>query len=678
MESLPRAFFKDLAGMHIVDELGVYTDSVVNSPANYFALSSLGALFRVINEEYGMSFTRNTIRFQVKALEGTMLIDAKSAKLLELTSNLNDIKSKKNLLSSLNYTNTPMGFRLLRIQTLQPSSDPGTIRMRQEFAKELIHNGGLLSAIQKELRNFPDIERASCVLFRQLVKNHKNIAPLRLTCLFQFAHALSITSKLATQLREFSSPIAKTIVENLRNYELGSLSEMLATTLQDTSIEKQQLAKLHTKLNLVKVNISRLLDISREKYFSLIQEIEQYTESVTSRLAIKTCFKLSHGFSFYCRASDINSEDLPTVFINRVLKNKKIFFTTIDLLKLNKKWKELMECVVEQSDAVLSEIVDKIRQKMRSIYLLAESISLLDLIVSIAAHRNNNCDYCLPEFTDTLALKDAVHPINSLENKPFVRNDVFAYSGCSMQIITGPNMSGKSTYLRMIAYIVVMAQVGYFVPATYASIRVVDKVFTRINNDDEIGSNSSSFLVEMREMSYILEEISPASLVIIDELGRGTATHDGLGLAFAICEKLLLEQAFVFFATHYREISEFLDLYPNALNSSFYFDQADNFSHKLQKGSCSDVQYGILLAERSKIPGTIIATARKVSQEISASIKEQARKSKNTKEATERRLKIQFALRIQHLIRNCVLQTSDLLVHLKKSYDLFFQQLSDL
>lgn len=174
-----------------------------------------------------------------------------------------------------------------------------------------------------------------------------------------------------------------------------------------------------------------------------------------------------------------------------------------------------------------------------------------------------------PEFTDTTAIHQGRHPIRDhfkLYREKFIPNDTFIFSGNNMQIITGPNASGKSTYLRQVALLNLLAQIGCYVPAEYASFRVMDMLLTQLSTDDDLDNHASTLMVEMRQMAYIIENITDSSLVIIDELGRGTSTFDGMGITCALCEQMLKTKAFILLATHFVDLAEVLEVYPNVCN----------------------------------------------------------------------------------------------------------------
>ncbi|KAK6172054.1 hypothetical protein SNE40_018018 [Patella caerulea] len=281
-----------------------------------------------------------------------------------------------------------------------------------------------------------------------------------------------------------------------------------------------------------------------------------------------------------------------------------------------------------------------IRQHVGCLYKLSEAVSMIDMLVSFA-HACTLSSYVRPIFTDTLAIKQGRHPI--LEkiglNAP-VPNNTYAAEDNNFIVITGPNMSGKSTYLRQVALLQIMAQTGSFVPAQYASFRSADHIFSRIGSDDDIETNSSTFMVEMKEINYIIQNASENSLIIIDELGRGTSADEGVGICYAISEYLLNCKAFTLFVTHFMELTNMAYLYPNVEN--YFFEVQRTFSvegncekmtytHTLAKGRTREKHYGLKLAELSTMPRRVIEGANNLAKLL----EQQEEKNKSEDKASQ-------------------------------------------
>lgn len=305
--------------------------------------------------------------------------------------------------------------------------------------------------------------------------------------------------------------------------------------------------------------------------------------------------------------------------------------------------------VLQMSDAVVQNLIDNIREDVAPLFRISEGIALLDMIASFA-HLATTQEYRRPELTSTLAIKNGRHPIHEkIHADKFVPNDVYASHQNRFQIITGCNMSGKSTYIRSIALMAVMAQIGSFVPATYASFPTYYQLFARVSMDDSIESNVSAFAAEMRETAFILRNIGKGSLVIIDELGRGTSTRDGLAIAIAVAEALINSHAFVWFVTHFRDLARLLSERPGVVNLHLAVEMEDadrmRMLYKIASGAVEEEHYGIALAKVIDLPPKVIEVAEQVSQKIRKNSERRKKTSKGIIEA--RKKKLYFGLRDQ-------------------------------
>ncbi|MEE6494712.1 hypothetical protein FKM82_001853 [Ascaphus truei] len=284
-----------------------------------------------------------------------------------------------------------------------------------------------------------------------------------------------------------------------------------------------------------------------------------------------------------------------------------------------------------------------------------------------------------PEFTDTLAIKQGWHPILekiSLE-KP-VPNNTYITEGSNFVIITGPNMSGKSTYLKQVAMCQIMSQIGSYVPAEYSSFRIAEQIFTRIGVDDDIETNSSTFMKEMKEVTYILQNANEKSVIIIDELGRGTSTEEGIGICYAVCEHLLGIKAFTLFATHFLELCHLGTLYPNVENNHFEVQHkrastgnkdSISYTYLLSKGHTKEKNYGLKAAEVSSLPPPILKDAKDISSQVANKI---LQKQRSTPESLKQRALYHLATRLVQTARNSCLDSDSLrlfLTRLKKKYE---------
>lgn len=294
---------------------------------------------------------------------------------------------------------------------------------------------------------------------------------------------------------------------------------------------------------------------------------------------------------------------------------------TLDLVKLNQRITDSHSEVINMSNEAIQYLLRDVCTEISGLFRVSEAIAMLDML-SAFAQLATNYEYIRPELTDTLAIRAGRHPIREqIHSAKFVPNDAFATPQTRFQIITGCNMSGKSTYIRSLALTTVMAQIGSFVPAQYASFPISHQLFARIATSDDLDANVSTFAAEMREMAFILRNIQPRSMVIIDELGRGTSTTDGLAIAIALAEALISSNALVWFVTHFHDLAQILAQRSGVINLHLAADIAPDSSkmtmqYRITEGSVPHRRYGIALAQIADLPEAVWSKAREVSKEM--------------------------------------------------------------
>ena len=340
--------------------------------------------------------------------------------------------------------------------------------------------------------------------------------------------------------------------------------------------------------------------------------------------------------------TELQNRTLPDVFINVFRKKNTIQCQTLNLVKWNQKIVDSHYEVIRMSDHVIQDLIDNIRQDVAPLFRISEGIAILDMIASFA-HLVTTQDYCRPELNPTLAIKNGRHPIREkVHADKFVPNDVYARDQSRLQIITGCNMSGKSTYIRSIALMAVMAQIGSFVPATYASFPIRHQLFARVSQDDSIEFNVSTFAAEMRETAFILRNVDDRSMVIIDELGRGTSTRDGLAIAIAVAEALVESKALVWFVTHFQDLARFLSERAGVINLhlAVKIDDTERMMmlYKIAAGFVQEEHYGLALAKVVSLPHQVIEVAEEVSEAMARSRESKKKPSKIIVQARKRKI----------------------------------------
>lgn len=308
---------------------------------------------------------------------------------------------------------------------------------------------------------------------------------------------------------------------------------------------------------------------------------------------------------------------LPDIFINVYRKKSCVECQTLDLVKLNQKINDAHTEVISMSDQTVQELIRDVCAQVSGLFRVSEAIAMLDMLAAFA-QLATSYGYIRPELTATLAIKAGRHPIREqIHSNKFIPNDAYATPQTRFQIITGCNMSGKSTYIRSLALMTVMAQIGCFIPAQYASFPISHQLFARVATTDDLDANVSTFAAEMREMAFILRHVEPRDMVLVDEVGRGTSTTDGLAIAVALAEALLASNALVWFVTHFHDLARILSQRTGVINLHLAADITADASkmtmlYQISEGPVPDRRYGLALAKLVDLPPAVLEVANKV------------------------------------------------------------------
>lgn len=362
-------------------------------------------------------------------------------------------------------------------------------------------------------------------------------------------------------------------------------------------------------------------------------------------------YDIARQYYIWIPIAEIDS--LPDVFINVFRKRNHIECQTLDLVKLNQKITDAHNEVISMSDRTIQDLLRDVCADVSGLFRVSEAVAMLDMLAAFAQLATSN-DYIRPDLTATLAIKAGRHPIRErIHSSKFVPNDAYATPETRFQIITGCNMSGKSTYMRALALMTVMAQIGCFVPAQYASFPIVHQLFARVATTDDLDANVSTFAAEMREMAFILRHIQPGGMVLVDELGRGTSTTDGVAIAVALAEALLASNSFVWFATHFHDLARILSERSGVINLHLAADIAADASkmtmlYQIAEGPVPDRRYGLALAKLVDLPPTVLEVANAVSSRME--LLAQRRNSDSRAVAIARKRRLLLSLREQLLI----------------------------
>ncbi len=543
---------------------------------------------------------------RVYTLGEFMTLDASTRRNLELTETLRG-ETKNSLLGVLDQTVTPMGKRLMRQWVSQPLLDVDRIRARQEGVQFFFDRSMLRAELRSALKPLNDLER----LTNRVLSGHAQ--PRDLVAMRDTLLRLPVVKQVLSEKEE--GKISSLPSFELCADELTLLQQSIADdppqTLQNTGI--------------IRPGYSAELDGVIEASRHAREWINNLEPAERARTGIKT-LKVGYNkvFGYYIEISQGQAANAPKDYIRKqTLVNAERFITPemkeYETLVLNAE-----ERIREIELRLFKEICITLTKSAAQLLDTARALAELDVLAALAEAAALG-GYIRPEVRedDILDIREGRHPVveTSLRGERFVPNDITFEKGEVVRVITGPNMSGKSTYLRQAALIVLMTQIGSFVPAASAAIGLVDRIFTRIGAQDEIHAGQSTFMVEMIEAANILHHATARSLLILDEIGRGTSTYDGVSIAWAVVEYIHNHpqlRAKTLFATHYHELTQLADLLPGVRNYNVAVTEADGkvvFLHKIVPGG-ADRSYGIHVAQLAGLPRPVIQRAGEIMAEL--------------------------------------------------------------
>lgn len=525
-----------------------------------------------------------------------VLLDHCAQRNLEILSNLKGEK-QGSLLSVLDNALTPMGQRLTRRMLVEPLRNNETVNQRLDIVEALCNSDNEI--LSQTLERIGDIERIVARIGLSSSKP-KDLAVLR------------DSLKLIPDLKNFLLKSGQQTLISL-NEKVDPLFDVVALL---TSAIKDFPSTFLRDGDVIAQGYNEELDSLRELMSGsqeLLLKIEQEEREKTGITTLKVNFNSVHGF--YIEVSKAQSEKVPEYYIRRqTLKNNERYITP-ELKELEQKAVSAKERSLELEDELFHAVEHELQQKLPELTRLSQILSLIDVLNGFAVVSKSG-NYVRPQLSNEHIIKivDGRHPvIEKITDKPFVSNSI-ELKDKHMLVITGPNMGGKSTYMRQTALITIMARIGCFVPANEAHIGNIDRIFTRIGASDDLSSGRSTFMVEMEEASSIINNATVNSLVLMDEIGRGTSTYEGSALALSIAQYLCSKvNCFTLFSTHYPEIASLADTYSNVKNICFKateFDGSIVFLYKANEGS-QNYSYAIEVGKLAGLPSEVISYAKK-------------------------------------------------------------------
>ncbi|KAL6556890.1 MutS protein msh4 [Orobanche hederae] len=573
-----------------------------------------------------------------------MNIDATSVQNLEIIEPMHyslwGTNNKKiSLFHMLKTTRTVGGTRLLRANLLQPLKDIETINARLDCLDELMSNEQLFFGLSQALRKFPkETDKVLChFCFKQKKINNavqandsSRKSQILISSIVLLKTALDALPLLSKALKDANCFLLKKIYKSIcENEKFASMRKRIGEVMdEDVFHTRVPFVARTQQCFAVKAGLDGFLDIARRSFCDTSEAIHNLANKyrVDFKLPnLRIPYNNRQGFYFSIPQKDIQGK-LPSKFIQVLKHGNNIHCSSLELASLNVRNKSAAkECYIRTEICMeATALIDTIREDVTVLTLLAEVLCLLDMMVNSFANTISTKPvdkYTRPQFTydGPLAIDSGRHPIVENVHSDFVANNIFLSEASNMVIVTGPNMSGKSTYLQQICLVVILAQIGCYVPARFATLRVVDRIFTRMGTTDSVESNSSTFMTEMKETAFILQNASYRSLIVVDELGRATSSSDGFAIAWSCCEHLLALKGYTIFATHMENLSELTTIYPNVKIVHFDVEIKNkrmDFKFQLKDGPRHVAHYGLMLAEVAGLPSSVIESAKSITSKI--------------------------------------------------------------
>lgn len=604
---VPALTQRDLGYFNIIDEemLTERFPSISVDNVDPIALNSINGLIKYIFDTQKVSLTNiNAIEFY--NIKDTMTIDINSRRNLELTENIRDGGKKGSLLWVIDKCSTAIGSRTLRRWIDQPLINKDDIDKRLDGVEELLNNISLREDLDEALKNIYDIERIIGKIASKSV-NAKELLTLK--------NSINNIPAIKENLKNFNSPILKSMYTNID--ELKDIFSLIDEAIKDNP-------SLSLKEgDIIKEGFNNGVDDYRKAKFhgkQWIAALEASEREVTGIKSLKVGY--NKVFGYYIEISKANYSSIPEgrYIRKQTLANAERFITE-ELKNVENKILGAEEklCFLEYD--IFVSIRDTIEKHIPRMKTTSKIIGDLDCLCTFAKVALEN-SFVKPKINDgdEIFILEGRHPVveKVIDKGSFVSNDT--YLNCKdneLLIITGPNMAGKSTYMRQVALLTIMAQMGSFVPAKEANISICDKVFTRIGASDDLSGGKSTFMVEMWEVANILKNATSKSLVLLDEIGRGTSTYDGLSIAWAVVEYICENKNLrckTLFATHYHELTDLENHIKGVKNYSVAVKEFNNniiFLRKIVKGG-ADQSYGIEVAKLAGLPNEVVTRAKEI------------------------------------------------------------------
>ena len=611
VSALDSWYFSDgLANEKLLSHFHVQTINALGLEDYESGVIAAGALLKYLYETQ-MNSLDNILELHPYSIGKYMIIDSSSRRNLELVDTLREKQKRGSLLWVLDKTRTAMGARLLRTYVEQPLIEKAEIIKRQKLIEALNANEITRDEIREYLNPIYDLERLITRITYQSANPRDLIA---------FRDSLKMLPPIKQQLSDIPCELTDEINEEFD--ELKDIYELLLSSIEDEPPISQRDG------DIIKAGYNEEVDRLRDAKTKGKTWLAELEASEREKTGIKNLrIKYNKVFGYYLEVTNSFKDMVPDYYVRKQTLTNAERYITPEL-------KELEDTILGAEDRLTSleyelfrDVRKQISDNVSRIQKTARAIAQIDVFASLALVASQN-NYCKPKINESgiIDIKNGRHPVveKMITNDMFIENDTYLDQHKNrISIITGPNMAGKSTYMRQTALIVLMAQIGSFVPAQTANIGIVDRIFTRVGASDDLASGQSTFMVEMNEVANILRNATAKSLLILDEIGRGTSTFDGLSIAWAVVEHISnpkLLGAKTLFATHYHELTELEGKLDSVNNYCIAVKEKGDdivFLRKIVKGG-ADRSYGIQVAKLAGLPDSVIERAKEIAEQLLA------------------------------------------------------------
>lgn len=601
------AFSKSRANDNLVKQFGENYQAVYEMKGKDCIISSAGALFEYLNETQKRSLS-NINKIKLVKNKNFMTLDMNTRRNLEITENNRDRKKYGTILWVIDKAKTAMGARYLRKMLDEPLQDPKEINSRLNAVEKLVKKLIVRDKLSQSLSKIKDIERISGKIA------YGNIYPSELL-------SLKTSLKELPEIKENLSGLNDSLLDecNKNLVDVSSVVDLLEKSIRDDE------GVLTAKNDFIKRGFNQELDDYRDAKTQGKKWIDDLQQKEIAETGIKN-LKITRNkvFGYFIEVNRSQIDKVPLRYIRKQTIANNERYITEDLKVIEDKILGSEEKAIQLENEIYTQIKNILSRYIQTFQLIAQSIAKVDAILSLAevAVKNNFVKPTINANVKTLNIIDGRHPVveQFMDRGQFVVNDTLLDEEDNrIMIITGPNMAGKSTYMRQVAIITLLAHIGSFVPAKEAHIPITDRIFTRVGASDDLAFGQSTFMVEMSEVAHILANATNNSLIILDEIGRGTSTFDGLSIAWSVVEYLSKNfKAKTLFATHYHELTELEGVLDGVKNYKISVKEINDdviFLRKIVRGGASR-SFGIEVAKLAGVPNEVIERAKEISKNL--------------------------------------------------------------